>query len=277
MKCASVKKKGSKDQCDATAIFGHTLCGRHARCKAENLTLWANVHSSRGASLTKYQALVRGFLVRRRLAMGGPGVLKRGDLANDEDLETCEEKEKEHPFTYFGFEEGGKIWWFHFHTLWRWCLRQEIPTNPYTKVPLTPATRTRLRSMMSYQRRHGLELPSESSNPDDRLQGRWNIVCQLFSDNGFGDLPPSAFARMNKNEIVTMFRMLRDDLYVAYSDKSVTRKIALHYCMRILHTAWTAPPQSIALQGSYALMLILLQPKSPYVLAFTVLSALYRC
>ena len=209
--------------------------------------------------------------------MGGPGVLKRGSLANDEDLETCEEKEREHPFTYFGFEEAGKIWWFHFPTLWRWCLRQAIPTNPYTKVPLTSATRGRLRSMMSYHRRHGLELPTESTVMEDRLTGRWNIICQLFADNGFGDLPPAAFVQMNKNEIITMYRMLRDDLYVAYSDKSLTRKVALHYCMRLLQTAWTATPQAFALQGSYALMLILLQPKNPYVLAFTTLSALYRC
>jgi hypothetical protein len=97
-------------------LKGHTLCGTHARAK--NVTLWAEAHKGNTSGLRKAQGLIRGWLVRRRLRYAGPGVLCRKNLANDEDLETCEESSKEHPFDYFAFEENGKVWWFHFPTLW---------------------------------------------------------------------------------------------------------------------------------------------------------------
>ena len=91
MQCASVRKKGSTDQCTARSLRGLTLCGRHAKCKT--ITLWADVHKKRGDGMIKTQALVRGWLLRKRLALGGPGVLSRKQTTNDEDLVSYESKE----------------------------------------------------------------------------------------------------------------------------------------------------------------------------------------
>jgi hypothetical protein len=272
--CASVKRKGVIDQCPARALAGHTLCGRHARSK--HVVLWAEANQSRTRGIVKAQAVVRGWLVRTRLSLGGPGVLRRRNLANDDDLETCEESSKEHPFSYFAFEEAGKIWWFHFPTLWRWSLRNLKPTNPYTKVPLSSDTRKRLRAVWSYNRRHKLPLPQESANTLDRIEGRWNIISQLFDDNGFGDLDPGWFSRLTKRQIVEIFHMIKDDINVTITHQRVqasTRRYVTH----ALSLAQTNPAPQFLLQAAYLLMLTLITPKDPYPLAFTVLSAMYRC
>ena len=94
--------------------------------------------------MVRAQALVRGWLLRKRLALGGPGVLRRSLVTNDEDLVTCESKETIRPFEYFGFEENGKVWCFSFPSLWKWAVRSHQPVNPYTKVPLDIETRKRM-------------------------------------------------------------------------------------------------------------------------------------
>lgn len=271
--CASVKRKGCKDQCPTRALAGHTLCGRHARSK--NIVLWKDANAHRSQGIIKAQAVIRGWLLRTRLAMAGPGVLRRRNLANDEDLETCEESSKEDPFSYFAFEESGKIWWFHFPTLWRWCIRKQTPTNPYTKVPLSAETRKRLRAMWAYNRRHKLPLPQEPANSIERMEGRWYIISQLLEDNGFGDLDPNWFSRLTKRQLVEIFHMIKDDIDVTISHQRVrasTRKFVTH----ALSLAQTSSAPQYLLQASYVLMIILVTPRDPYTLAFTMLSAMYR-
>ena len=273
--CASVKKKGSTEQCSAKPLMGHTLCGIHARSKS--IVLWVDVYKDKIVLLQKIQAHVRGWLVRKRLSYSGPGVLSRKDLANDEDLETCEESSREHPFDYFGFDEGGKTWWFHFPTIWKWCIRTSNPTNPYTKVPLSQETRKRLRSAWGHRFRHKIKLPEEPTVFGERLLGRWNIICQLFADHGFGDIDPRMFLRMGKNEYSIMFRFLRDDIEVALSDSNKTKQLVLSQCNRMIRNAHVVQSNIYILNSAYILMVLLLHPKDPYILAFTVLSALYRC
>lgn len=275
LRCASVKKKGSTEQCSAMVLKGHTLCGTHARAKY--VTLWTEAHNDKTLSLRKAQALVRGWLIRKRLKYSGPGVLKRSDLANNEDLETCEEASREHPFEYFAFEENGKVWWFHFATIWKWCLRSADPTNPYTKVPLTAETRKRLRAMWAYKFRHKLPLPEEPTIFSERLAARWNIICQLFADYGFGNINPNIFTRMGKMEYSVMFRFLRDDMEIAFSNSSKTKRFVLAQCNRMIGNAHVVQSNIYILNSAYILMVLLMHPKDPYVLAFTLLSALYRC
>ncbi len=272
--CASVKKKGSTEQCTAKALTGHTLCGTHARSK--NVVLWLDVHKNTTSKVQKFQAIVRGWLLRRRLRYAGPGVLCRKNLANDEDLETCEEATKEHPLEYFAFEESGKIWWFHFPTIWKWCLRSHEPTNPYTKVPLTMETRKRLRAIWSYQLRHRLSLPKEPTTFPERLAGRWNIICQLFADNGFGTIHPNTFAHMAKLDYAVVFRFLRDDMEIVFPQNNKTKRFVVAQCNRMIHNTYVVQSDIFILNASYVIMGILLYPKDPYILAFTVLSALYR-
>lgn len=250
------------------------MCGRHARMKIP--LRWADVHRHRTPKIIRVQALIRGWLLRKRLAMGGPGVLQRKDLANDEDLVTCMEKERQHPFEYFAFEENGKVWWFDFESLWKWSIQTHEPANPYTKVPLSNDTRQRLRASWGYRRRHRLPLPSESTNYDQRLQYRWNVLCQLFIDNGFVDVHPNTFLNLHSYELRTMLVLLERDIQVVLRDTEYGRNMILHICQAPLSDR-TRSPKMFAIWIAYILMTILSIPRDPYVLTFSVLSALYRC
>jgi len=267
MICAAVRKKGSKEQCSARAYPGHTLCGRHARCKT--VVLWTDANKDLSNRLVRIQARIRGWLLRSRLKLAGPGVLCRKNLANDEDLETCEESSREHPLSYFAFEESGKVWWFSFPTIWKWCIRN--PTNPYTKVPLSTETRKRLRQLWYYHRKHKLPLPKGPPQFDERMRSYWNIIRQSLEDYGFGELYINI--NFSKNEYMSMFRMIRDDIPVTMSNKAARERIDRH--LRVALSSMV-PLQTYLLQCAYTLMICLMVPKDPYELAFTVLSAIYR-
>lgn len=274
MQCASVRRKGGVDQCKANAIRGHTLCGRHARAKVP--VLWVDAHRGRSRGITKVQAVIRGWLLRKRLALGGPGVLCRKDLANDEELVSCEDKTRQHPFTYFAFEEAGKIWWFDFDSVWRWGSQSHKPANPYTKVPLSTETRRRMRDLWAYRQRHRLPLADESTVFEQRLLSRWNLVCQVFADNGFVDVHPNQFIDLRSSEFYAMFVLLERDIQVVFSENDPGRARALRLCRRGIQTRHSQP-KLYELWSVYTLLLLLTIHRDPYSMTFSILSALYRC
>ncbi len=275
MQCESIRKKGSTDQCPTLALVGHTMCGKHARMKAP--VRWADVHRHKYHRIARAQALIRGWLLRKRLTLGGPGVLRRKDVMNDEELVTCETKDRQHPFEYFGFEENGKVWWFDFPNLWRWAIQTHEPVNPYTKVPLSNETRRRLRAMWAYHQRNKLPMPPESPYFQQRFQQRWNVLCQLFIDNGFIDVHPNNFLNLRKNELRSMMILLQRDVQVLLRNSDPGRERILRLCMAPIQSRNITEPARYAMWVSYILMLILAVPKDPYVMTFSVLSALYRC
>ena len=270
MTCASVRKKGSVEQCRLKPLVGHTLCGVHARSKV--VTLWAVANQEKIGSAVKIQAWVRGDRVRRRLRMGGPGVLHRVGLSNDDDLVTCETSDRQYPLDYFAFEENGKVWWFDFATIWRWAQRSIEPSNPYTKVPLSSETRTRLRKLWSYRRRHREPTPADPRDFTERLTMRWMIISQAVSDCGFGPLPVEPFLELSMQQYIRMFRYLRDDV-AATLPGNLHAGALIHRC---LMTAWSLTPDHVILQCSYALMAMLCHTENPFPLAFCILSAIYR-
>lgn len=270
--CASVRRKGSTDPCGARALLGHTLCGTHARAKT--ITLWADANKGKVLAVQRIQAVARGWSVRSRLRIAGPGVLHREGLCNDEDLETCESAARQHPLDYFAFTENGKTWWFDFATLWKWAQMSVEPTNPYTKVPLDVATKKRLRRMWSIRRRQRHPVPAEPSVYQDRMRMRWTLLCQIFADNGFGVLAPDYFTSLSKNDYIVLFRRLRDVLQGSVPLHACRHALVLIH--RSLISAWTLPPIQFTLQASYALLTMLLHAKDEFTLAFCVLSALYE-
>ena len=274
-RCASVRKRGSTDQCLSRALYGHTLCGRHARIKSP--TLWSQIHNRATPTITRVQARVRGWLVRRRLALAGPGVLCRKGLANDEELMTFDDAKSVHPFDYFAFEEAGKIWWFSFDSIWKWCAQSLEPVNPYTKVRLAVATQERLRELWAYRYHHRDTIPSEPPNYLERLQHRWNVLCQIFRNNGFIDVHPQTFLRFSRTEYSTMFTLLHQDLLVVLREKDPQRDKILRYVRRAIASANEMFGYQYILQSTFNLLLLLSFHKEPYSMVFTVLSAFYRC
>lgn len=272
-RCASVRKKGSHDQCPTRAMSGHTLCGRHAVMKYP--ILWAPLHKA--TPIVRVQALVRGFLLRRRLALAGPGVLSRNALANDEDLFTCESKERLHPLEYFAFEEDGKVWWFNLQGIWSWMARSLEPVNPYTKTPLPADARRRLRSLWrhSYQMKSPLSLGGKGF--EELITLRWNIITQIFRDNGFADIHPRSFFRFSRSEYHAMFALLQQDLRVVLHENDPYRGKLMRLCQRGLAIRPECRTQDYILHAGLLLMLMLSVPKDPYVIVFSILSAFYRC
>lgn len=275
MLCASVRRKGDTDQCSSLALRGHTLCGRHAKSKVP--TLWSRIHQSRNDRVVKFQALVRGWLVRSRLCLAGPGVLSRTLLVNDEELLTCEPKERHPPFDYVAFSEAGKVWWFDFSTLWKWCCQSPTPTNPYTKVPLSSETRSRLRRIWAYRQRNRLPLPEESTVYEQRLRSRWNVVCQVFTDHGFADAVPASFSTFGPSEFHTMFVLLERDIQDVFPDTDPGKARALRLCRRGIYRSQPIEPRLYMLWSVYTMLLLLTIHNDPYTMTFSVLSALYRC
>lgn len=271
----AVKKKGSTDQCSVKALYGHTLCGRHAKMKKP--ILWSEVHKRESTGFIKFQALFRGWLIRKFLKLCGKGVLCRKDLVNDEDLVTFEDKSKQYPFDYFSIEENGKVWWFDFDTIYRWSCQSHHPINPYSKTPLTIEDRKRIFELWGYRQRTRMTLPKESVIHIERVQGRWNLLCQIFENYGFSDLHPNMFANMAKINYYDMIRLIDDDVRVSVSDKA-------HYKDRITKLASTAIRCIRSMEthqyirfNLMTLLLMLSKPKDPYIMVFIVLSALHRC
>ena len=270
--CAAVRKKGSTEKCTSVALKDHTLCGIHARAK--NPVLWTGLVPE--PEVIRFQSLVRGWMIRKYLKLCGPGVLRRRDLANDEELVSCEPKETQYPIEFFSFEENGKVWWFDFDTIWTWCIKSSKPTNPYTKVPLSTETRRRLRSMWAYRKIHTMHIPSESNVFQERVRNRWNLMCQVFEDNGFGEISPTQFESMRLTDYHVASQFVESDLRVSMKSTNVYFKAFNRYLELILRNHRTLSPVQYILQASHIFVLMLCLPKDPYIPAFTLLSALYR-
>ena len=270
-RCAAMRKKGVRDPCPAKALRGHTLCGRHARMRSP--TMW--VDANQGVPIEKAQALIRGWLLRKRLSYAGFGVLSRRDLTNDEDIITCAEKETVHPMDFFSFEENGKFWWFEFGSLWTWCMRNQTPSNPYTKVALCSDTRKRLRTLWGYKRRHREPLPAEPSNPDERIRYRVNILIQHFEDYGFSNISPSFLLRCSRQDYASAFVLLQRDITTVIPEKDPFRNRVVVLCQTRIAVEDPQPVLYI-LHCLSTLMYILTLYRDPYVVTFSTLSAFYR-
>lgn len=272
-RCVAVKKKGSTEPCRTNALRGHTLCGRHAKMKTP--TLWVDANRRTIPPITRIQALVRGWLIRRRLSYAGTRVLSRKDLTNDEDIITCEDVKRVHPMNFFSFEENGKTWWFEFGSLWTWCTRNLEPYNPYTKVPLDTDTRKRLRTIWGYKRRHREDLPEESIDPDERLRHRANILIQHFEDYGFAGVGPSFLLHHSRADFHTVFVLLHRDVETVIPASDPFRNRVGAICAS--RTNPTYSTHSLYFLNCFsALLYIITLYRDPYTITFSILSALYR-
>jgi hypothetical protein len=267
-RCAAVKKKGSTNQCTASALRGHSLCGTHMRAKT--VQIWKDVLAN-DVRVIKCQSIVRRWLILHRCALAGPGVLNRKGLANDDDLVTCVESNRQHPFEYFAFTENGKTWWFDFKTIWVWSMKSPEPSNPYTKVPLTTDTRKRLREMWSYYNRNFINLPRYPENAEERIRHRLNFLCQAFVDNGFVDVTPAQLIRLSKPSHVAMWRFIQDDV----GRVSGLPRTLCDYMLS--PTLLRANSLSYVVNSLRVLMRFITHQKEPYITIFSVMSAIYRC
>ena len=273
-RCAAVRRIGSTEPCATNALRGHTLCGRHARMR--NPVLWVAANTTRVPPIVTIQACVRGWLLRKRLSYAGFGVLRRKDLANDEDIISYTEKDKVHPMDFFSFEENGKFWWFEFGSIWTWCMRNVEPVNPYTKVPLSTETRKRLRTIWGYKRRHKEDIPPESQVYEERLRHRLNILVQHFADYGFVGIQPETLMRFSKSDYITLFVLLQRDIETVVPASDPFRIRISRLCINRTHVAHALQNNQFILQCLSLLLHIVTLYRDPYIITFSILSAFYR-
>ena len=267
-RCLAVKKKGSTQQCSSHPLRGHTLCGTHARAKTVQIWKDVQVVDSR---IVVCQSVARKWCVLHRLRFGGPGVLKRKDLANDDELVSGEESNRQHPFEYFAFSENGKIWWFDFGSIWTWSLKSLTPSNPYTKVLLDKPTRQRLRDFWSYRTRHYIKVPFEPEDIDERLNTRLNFLCQTFIDHGFTDIEPRQLSRLSKQSHMTMWKFLFEDVE---NIEGPLRGWCRYMLARQITNCNTL---TYVINSLRILMRYVTEKKEAYCTVFSVMSAIYRC
>jgi hypothetical protein len=211
-----------------------------------------------------------------RISYAGFGVLRRRDLANDEDIITCAEKDKVHPMEYFSFEENGKFWWFEFGSLWTWCMRNREPTNPYTKVLLSSDTRKRLRTIWGYKRRHREPTPNEPTDIEERMLYRANILVQHFEDYGFEGIQPSFLLRCSRADFITLFVLLKRDVETIIPATDPFRSRIAALCGNRTNPAHSLQTSVYIVICLSSLQYMLALYRDPYVLTFSILSAFYR-
>jgi hypothetical protein len=151
-----------------------------------------------------------------------------------------------------------------------------MPTNPYTKVPIAPDVRKRMFKIWSWCVSRNIETPQEPTVYEERVMGRWNILCQLFSSYGFGDINPSQFRRFGKVHYHTIFRFVDADLPLIFRAGDPNLERVHQICLRAQHAVHSSDTPLYVMQSTYALLYMCSIPKDPYALIFTLLSALYR-
>lgn len=199
MRCVAVRKRGSVHPCDHEALPGMEWCGQHARMKNPP-TRWLDARASHVPNAIRIQAVFRGWRVRRRLALAGPGVLKRSLCVNEEDVVTLDEMKKIPVEDYFGWEEHGKVWGFHVLTLLQMLRGSLHPTNPYTKGDIPREARKRLRRVMYDRVRQRKNLSHSPAIASEALVIQQTNLCQNLEENGFEDFHPemwNALSRMD--------------------------------------------------------------------------------
>ena len=237
--------------------------------------LWAVAQPT--TPIVNVQALVRGWLIRKRISYAGVGVLSRKGLANDEDIITFNEKERVHPMDYFSFEENGKHWWFEFGSLWTWSMQNYTPVNPYTKVPLNTETRKRLRTIWGYKKRNLEPVPLESEVFIDRVRHRLNILTQHFGDYGFVEVYPEHFIDFTRTEYKNVFVMLQREVEMILPASDPFRHRVSMLCGNRVFTPTGLQKDTIfILQCLNTLLHIITLYRDPYMITFSILSVLHR-
>ena len=277
--CAAIKNKTSTDRCPYKAAKGLKFCGRHAKVKDPKL--WSDlVHAD--DKIVLIQKVWRGYYIRHRLKLAGPGVLKRSVCHNEEELVTMDSKTEVSPLDYFAFEEAGKVYWFDIRSISEQLRRMNTPNNPYTREPLSMETRTRLRKLATLRNR--LKLPTQheqarNTDPIEMILSRWRQVSQISEECGFFGINPELFASLNRTQLFMFVNMMRQDT-LALANEHKSNPTILKYAAwfkRLINEYSTGVEYvRFSFLVSTVLSIILHECRDPYTMCFVIMSALYR-
>lgn len=276
--CSACKNRSSDEKCSNKALAGLIFCGVHSRNK--NPRIWSKIHGIDN-KIIKLQKRWKGYIVRKRLSLAGPGVLKRSLCTNKEDSITLEPITEIDPFDYFGFEENGKIYGVNFCSFADAMRRKCI--NPFTRQPFSMEARKRFREIYSYRLRNNLTLlyqENQLKTIDAITEHKWLHLCQIIEENGFFNIHPNIFMGLGRNQLIVFLTLILTDLKVwaAEHKKESTRRFQYIFSTR-------NALKRIESNNSYmycshhvasVLCIILYDCVDPYNVCFIIMSALYR-
>jgi hypothetical protein len=248
----------------------------------KNPRLWSDANISKVIPVVRIQKLWRGWVIRNMIKTAGPGVLKRSECHNEEDVVTCIEKDKVHPLDYFSFTEDGKIFWFDFRSIYQISLDKAQPENPYTRRQISLCDRNRLRDCIRYREYYRKEPlfhdPGYLADPNRVLAMRWTLICQMLEESLFIDLNPMLFLALNRSQLWEFTALLRDSLKTwALEHKDMTSRRYVYFLW--VHTSWkrqtleVASTNQVCFYLGACLLKIMKDCKRPYDLCFKILSA----
>jgi hypothetical protein len=276
----SCRNKTSKDRCPNSALPGLKFCGVHSKLKTHRL--WTDINNIHNRVIL-ISKIWKGYFIRKKLDLAGPGVLYRSKCHNQEELLSLETIKEISPFDYFGFEENDKIYGFDIRTMFDVLNRNLIPINPYTRQPLSIATRRRLREMYAYRFRNKLPVFYENnklSGADVILSNRWLQLCQIAEENGFFNINPNLFLGLNRTQLYIFLTMILNDVKTwaaEHKDKDSKRFLYAYWIQNILNKySVTQSSMQYSFYVSTILLTILYNSTEPYSLCFIIMSALYR-
>ena len=217
MKCLASKNKSSMDRCESKALTKFLYCGRHLRCR--KVSSWIHKHPGILARLIRIQALIRGFVARIPIRLGGKGILRRSECHNEEEIITLEGKTEVHPHDYFSIEENGKVYWFDQRSMIQWSQKELDIRNPYTRTVLEPADVRRLRKVWNYRQRNGLQLYHGGQRSPmtilERRDNRWLRIAQIVREHGF-DIHHENFISMDIPQLAIFTNTMTEDTRWSY-------------------------------------------------------------
>jgi hypothetical protein len=278
--CMSCRNKTSKDRCPNSALPGLKFCGVHSKLKTHRLWTDVNDIQRRVILISK---MWKGYFVRKKLKLAGPGVLQRSKCHNQEELLSFEPTKDIELENYFGFEENDKIYGFDVRTMFDSLNRNLSPINPYTRQPLSIDTRKRLRELYAYRFRNKLPVFYENnklSGADVILSNRWLQLCQIAEENGFFNINPNLFLGLNRTQLYIFLTMILNDVKTwaaEHKDKDSKRFLYAYWIQNILNKySVTQSSMQYSFYVSTILLTILYNSTEPYSLCFIIMSALYR-
>jgi hypothetical protein len=277
--CLCCKSKVSTLRCPNPALSGSLFCGLHVRVK--NPRLWTVVHKV-NERLELIVKIWRGYLVRKRIQLAGPGVLNRSKCINNEDVGTLDEKQTVHPFDYFGFEEDSKLYWGDIRSMIAILGSNLIPVNPYTRNPFSIETRRRLREIYRYRIRSNLQVDLNEKKVDIDLviSDRWLHICQIIYEHEIGELNPNRLVSMSRNDLVQFMTNILEDTHAwALAHKTYASNRYKYYSL--VRTGVTKYYEIFDIQRyayitSTILLFILYDCKNSYDFSFIILSSFYK-
>ena len=278
MKCSSCKSRISDEQCPNKTLKGLIFCGKHARAK--NTRLWVDVHNL-NEKIIPIQKVWRGYAVRNRINLAGPGCLNRKICHNECELVSMEEKNSICPLQYFSFEESGKVYWFDIRSILEVTTNKICPENPYTRTPLTIETRQRLRKLCVKIMRSGTSITYSDKQQtfNEVLTHNWITICQIIVENGFFDMSPNYFMLLNNTQAYVFINLIRQDIAIwasEHKDKNSLRHKYTRWLKRLSQCVSTSESHYSSYLISKILLLILIDYPEPYPICFIIMSALHR-